>query len=667
MATRIRDRAYMVVSVGICNQEAQDNGEFNGELSEWSNPNSPWNTRSVDTEYATLEQNFFKADGKLTYLPEGEIKQYMPNVGIGTKEIKGSVKITFPVSYDIKGLTINMGRAYATKFEVVTDSFSKEYDNDKEQFETTDNLGTTTSILIKPLEMIGGQQRLRIQNIIMGVGVVFNNATIKSASHKEKISAIDDELPSIDFSVTVADDENIFDVDSTDSFVNYLESGQTVTYSVGQTLQDGSVEYLPLGRLLLTDWNSERGTMSFTASDRFEFLGDKYTEGNYIHTRTLYDDAIAVLTYCGLEPDEYEIDECLTDVEVTNPIPEVSCAEALQLIANAGRCIVYQNRDGLIVFRANFATVIDPTNIVVTSDTDREFSEPHNVLTNVDYYYADMTHNFFSADGSMKFLPENGEGYLPSGFVSESVANGKGEFEIEPALTMQFEAAYTYYGLNVQFKNNAPRKMQIVTYNAGEIMDTAVFDNLNVDTYLVHTFKSFDKMVISFPVGKPNDRVVISHISFGDLTDYRLSYENILGAVKGYREMRVKDLNVKVVSFEESGDKPKEVDDNVYVTQHIENVGQVIEFANPLIGTEEHARNIAKWLGNYYANNVSYNCQYRGDPRLDAADIIFLDSDHLNNLQVEIEEHTLNFNGAFSGTLEMRRALKLMSEEVVNA
>ena len=35
-----------------------------------------------------------------------------------------------------------------------------------------------------------------------------------------------------------------------------------------------------------------------------------------------------------------------------------------------------------------------------------------------------------------------------------------------------------------------------------------------------------------------------------------------------------------------------------------------------------------------------------------------MESEILNNSQVEITEHTLKYNGAFSGTLELRRMSK---------
>lgn len=61
---------------------------------------------------------------------------------------------------------------------------------------------------------------------------------------------------------------------------------------------------------------------------------------------------------------------------------------------------------------------------------------------------------------------------------------------------------------------------------------------------------------------------------------------------------------------------------------------------------------------NYYANNISYEVKYRGDPTLDAADIIYMESAVVNNLQVEVEKNKIEFNGSFSGNVDLRRAMR---------
>lgn len=660
MNAKLRNRMYLQVSLGVVNQEAQNNGAFaDSELAEWSNKAFPWNGKNVDTDYATLEQDFFKCDGSQVFLPEGQYKQFNVNVGVASDDLLGTLNITFPIEYDLKGLTIDFGRAYPTQFQVITDAVEKTYDNDSTRFETMDNLGTTTTLSIIPLEMVGGQQRLRIEKILMGVGLNYTNAEIKTMDFEEHINAISGELPNINFNLTIADPDHVYDVDNDDSFINYLQTGQRIEVAVGLELDNGMVEYVPLSELSLSKWQSKKETMSFSAVDKFVLLDEKYEDGFYIHSRSLYEDVIDILTFCRFEPDEYVIDDCLRDVVITNPLPKRKCKELLQLIANAGRCIVYQNRDGQIVFKANFATVIDPDDITVSSNTHAAYSKPANVMHGTQYVYQDMTRNFFSVDGSMYFLPESGSNYLETAYVSAAIADENGAFSTVPSLTLTLPAGFVYYGLTVKFDGNPPARMQIKTYYLGDEVQTVTIRDCEEETYIPETFNTFDEMVISFPVGTPNDRVLVNKVTFGELTDYTLTYQNIVGEVTGFRETKVKNVDVKIYTYEnDEDDTPKEVEDDVYYTQAVNPVGETKTANNPLIGTRALARDVAEWLGFYYSNNVSYSLNYRGDPRLNSSDLIYLESPVLNNLQTEIETHKLKFNGALSGSLDLRRAIR---------
>jgi hypothetical protein len=662
----LRNRGYMAVSVGVVNQEAQASGDFTGEYEPWSDMIAPFGNDVQDVKYVTMEQNYFRVDGSMFFLPEGELAQYRKGTGVIATDVLGVVTITFPVRFAIKGLTIDFEEwCYPTRFTVQTEEKILKYSNTEKRFETTDVLGETNYIKIIPTVMVGGQQRLRISKILMGVGLNFSNKEIQSAKLTESIHSVSEELPSLNFSLIVLDKDNLFSVDDDNSFVNYLETGQRVSASVGLELDDGSIEWVEILNAPLADWKSTKGKMSFTAKDLLAFCDEAYTDGNRIHSRTLFADAEAVLTDLGLEPDEYEIDECLKDIAITNPLPELSHAECLQLIANAGRCILYQNTAGKICLKANFANVLDPDEMTVDAVGASEWSKPENILTGSNYVYADMTQNFFSLDGSMFFLPENGESYLETGFVSAEVADDFGLFQITPSITITLPAGYVYYGVIVNFDGNPPQEMVITTHRNGTLQDTVTYSDLEKRSVLNHEYRVFDQMTFTFTKASPNDRVLVNKISFGDLSDYTLKKRYMYDEPVAYREIRKKSVAVKIFSFEndEQG-KPKEIEDNVHFAQPLNDTGEVIVFENQLIGTQEHAQLVAEWLGNYYANNVSYSIsKFRGEPRLQAADIIHMENDYLPNLQIEISKRTFSFNGAFSGSIEARRALRMMEDK----
>ena len=107
----------MSVSVGVVNQEAQESGEFTGEYAPWSDLIFPWSNRIPEVKYATMEQNYFRVDGSMLFLPEGEYAQYLNGIGLATADILGTVTISFPVRFAIKGLTIDFEEwCYPTSF-----------------------------------------------------------------------------------------------------------------------------------------------------------------------------------------------------------------------------------------------------------------------------------------------------------------------------------------------------------------------------------------------------------------------------------------------------------------------------------------------------------------------------------------------------------------------
>ena len=348
-------------------------------------------------------------------------------------------------------------------------------------------------------------------------------------------------------------------------------------------------------------------------------------------------------------------------------MPTAQHKECLQLIANAGRCSYRQGINGKILIQGNFENIIEPTDLIVSATGEADWSNADNVRFGSDVVYADFTRNFASADGSMLFLPENSSEYLEdTTFVSAEIADVNGSFTTNPTLTMELPAAYTYFGLNILFNGNHPEEMILQTYYDNDLLNTYNINVTQNDFYIAGEFIQFNKLVFTFTKGYPYDRILVNKISLGEITDYRLDSFSMINNPVGVMEKRVKDVQVKVFSFippEQEGEDPQQIEDSVFYIHNINSVGQTVTFENQLIGTQEHAQQVAEWLGNYYANNISYQTKYRGDPRLDAADIIYMDNEFLNNLQVEIESLSLNFSGSYSGTLNLRRATNMLVKE----
>ena len=670
----VRNRAYISIGIGIINQNAQEDGEALGTFAYWSEGNV-FDANQSRVEYATMEENFMKTDGSMVFVPENdELKQLQYN-GVTTDavvesqtEIETENEEVFPVAiriqfgkvYAIKGLTLKFGSAYPTEFQVETAEKRFTFSNDGESFMTEEVLGDTDYIRITPLTMVGGKQRFRLKSVLMGVGLQYSNAQTQQFSHDDFVSSISEELPSENLSFSFYDETGRFDVDDDSSFIDYLETMQKVTLSFGVEHDDGKIEWHQVATNYLKDWKSQKGIVTINATDRLSQMKDKYVKGNKIYGRTAYEEAESIFADAGLEQDEYWMDDYLHDVVLVNPMPEATHRECLQLLANACRCILRQDENGRILIKANFATVLDPEDLEVTANGTTPWSNPENILVGTNVVYGELTQDFMKTDGSMYFLPED-ETYLETSYVSELISDEEGLFETNPMLGIQMPAAYTYYGINVEFAGNPPQEMIIHTYKSEELQESVKFVGPSASNTFLYDFKSFDTMMFEFTKGYPNNRVLVNKISFDSLSDYVLTRQNMLENPVGYKERRVKTVNVRVFSFVEDEDgKAVEVEDEVFVSRSINPVGDIKSLENQLVGTAEHAEILAEWMGNYYANNISYEVKYRGEPRLMAGDIVHMESEKKSNVQVEVESHKLSYNGAFSGSLELRRALKMM-------
>lgn len=661
MQKKIRDRAYISITLGVVNGDAQNTAYFDGDYAYWGNKVLPFRNDAEYTEYATLEKNYMRVDGQMYFLPRETSGLYqLRNAPLTTQNIMETVKVKFPQEYSIKGLTIDFGKYYPTSFKIVTDEKELTYTNDRHDFSTTDVIGNTTNIQIIPISMVGGNKRLRVEKIVMGVGLTYRNNDVSISSFEEFVNGISAEIPYRKLSVTILDKNNVYNVDDDNSFINFLETGQKMELSYGMVLADDTVEWHKKATMLLTDWNSKKNQMSFTANDVLSTLEDNYTIGNKIYDRTAYAEAISILTDAGFEPDEYFVDDCLRDVNLHNPMPEASHKECLQLLCNASRCILFVDSDGRVNIKANFANVIDPEDMQVTSNGNAWWGNATNVLYGNNNVYAELTRNFMRVDGSQLFLPRNtGTAIEQTGYVTSNVSDENGLFSENPVLTLKLPAAYTYYGLYISFQGNPPKEMKVSTYNGDTLLKTFKYDDLKEKSLLNDEFENFDSIRFEIKKAYPKNRVLIDKISFGDLSDYELKKDSMTENPYGYAERKTKDVFVKIYTFQNGEDNtPQVVEDNVYLKKSINNSGEIRYCENQLISTEDHARTVAEWLGNYYANNISYDIQYRGDPVLEAADIIFMESDIVNSLQVEVETHKLSFNGAFSGSLQLRRAMR---------
>ncbi len=724
--------SYIRVTIGVINQEAQSSAyvPHPENYTYYSNLKWPLDNYQVQELYATCDQDYTAVDGSMYFLPRAR-EDVVLNQGIVSEDLPGSIEIQFPIRYDIKGLTVEFGRAYPVDFRIESDNKTVEIaGNATEHFVTEEIFEGATFLRFVPASMANGQSRFRIHQLTMGIGIYFDNRKILSATKKEHISPVMEELPALDFDMTIDNKDRAYDVENEESTVNFLETGQEVKVLYGQELDNGTVEWLPGATVYLREWSADDEEMSFTATDRFESMDGTYYKGEYRSEGiSLYDLAVDVLKDAGVDSRTYWLDNYLKDVSVCNPMPVVSHKEALQLIANAGRCILYQDRSGNIFMKSSFVPDME-----AASDNEAYFSHAGAVLDKkAKQSYATTARDYTDVQPTQYFLPrqEAGKAYLNTGYISEAAAGADGTFAVNPAVEISLEARYKCFGLTLEFGRNNPDTVIFHASLAGEPREDYMVSGLTAMTVISHEFPEFDRLVLEFTKGCPYNRVILNNIIFGDSTDYMLEYGHELTKTpKGTQLPKVGELQV-VRTFYGQGVEAKELaketvtvsaadnrytiyfsapsydlsctitepqagqtavivdSSNYYATVELTGVtgacevlitgreyivtqarvsrrlnptGRLEQWENPLVSDVVHAADLADWVGDYMRADREYDLQYRGEPRIDANDIAFLENKYVPGLLLRVYDHTLKFNGALSGTIKARREIGYVAD-----
>ena len=718
--------SHLRVTIGLINQQAQSSAYIPepDAYTYYSDLIMPMDNYQVKELYAACDQDYTTVDGSMYFLPR-DAADVVLNQGIVTDGLQGAIEIRFPVQYDIKGLTVEFGKAYPVDFSIISDGNTVEVTGNASGHYVTEEIFPAAAFLrFVPSVMANGQSRLRINQITMGIGIYFDSKKILSATKKEHISPISEELPTIDFSVTVDNKDRAYDVENEESTVNFLEIGQSIEALYGQAMDDGTIEWIPGTSLALKSWSADDTEMDFQASDRFDGMDGTYYRGQYHPDgMSLYDLAVDVMTDAQVDYREYWIDPYLRDVLVVNPMPAVAHKEALQLIANAGRCILYLDRAGKIFLKSSFVPDME-----AASDDEAYFSNAAAVLDHTGKdEYASAGQDHTAADGAEYFLPRQAEGttYLNVGYISDSVADGEGRFAKNPTISITMEAAFKCFGLTLEFGRNWPDTVVFHTYNNDVPVEDYAVSGLSQTHVVNHEFPEFDHLVLEFTQGCPNNRVTLDNITFGDSTDYVLEYGvELTKTPKGTQLTKVKELQVVRTIYNLSTEDVKELvretiavaaQDNQYtfylsnpsydlsaaiaeasegqtaaiidssayyvtvelagvsgavevvitgkeyvvtqarVSRQLNTTGSLETWENPLVSDVVHAANLVDWIGDYMKSDREYDLQYRGEPRIDANDIAFLENKYVPDLLIRVTDHTLKFNGGLSGTIKARR------------
>lgn len=726
MKSSLRERAYIMISFGLVNQEAQAKATVdNGSYAYYSNKDNIFGEHIDDTVYATLEEEFTKVDGSMFFLPRATEGGRYYDTGIVSDKLVSEARCEVVISLntiatDFKGLTINFGENYPVDFDIVgsTGQTIEFRGNTKSKWSTEEVLENTTYIKLVFYKMKNPQSRLRIYSIMFGYGLVYYNDSVMSSALDSYVSPIGADVPQFDFSVTLKNYDHYFNVDNPNSAINYLETGQEMDIMYGyQTPGSDTIEWIQGNHLWCSEWESDDNTATIRCQDIFRNMDGEYVKGLYSAAgKSYYTLAEEILKDAGIS--EYYIDPRLKKLYSNNPIPRVKYKEALQIIANACRCVLTQSRDGKVQIKSNFM----PSASIATNG-EETYSNAANVLTDTPKVeYATLAGNYTPTDGTMFFLPRNGKAVLTTGYVSKEISGANGTFTKNPVVTITMEAIRAYYGLKLVFGTALPAAFTIRTYKGDEPVNEYPVekDEINTTSIILRDFDDFDVMKIEFTkTAEPYNRIVLNYFSLSDVVDFTMNRRDMTSSPKAIKQELIKEVIVPCYTYQENNREENLVYEDIdvvagevetyyiqdpsygykvkldevegkatvvawgnyfvtikfnvtgsfklevqgyrykivekYATVSLNARGKTIKWKNPLISNTTMANELAAWLADYYTAGIEYEYDTRGNPELDATDIVYQENEFHDGMRVNIYRHTVNFKQAFSGRVTARR------------
>lgn len=726
MKSSLRERAYIMISFGLVNQEAQAKATVdNGSYAYYSNKDNIFGEHIDDTVYATLEEEFTKVDGSMFFLPRATEGGRYYDTGIVSDKLVSEARCEVVISLntiatDFKGLTINFGENYPVDFDIVgsTGQTIEFRGNTKSKWSTEEVLENATYIKLVFYKMKNPQSRLRIYSIMFGYGLVYYNDSVMSSALDSYVSPIGADVPQFDFSVTLKNYDHYFNVDNPNSAINYLETGQEMDIMYGyQTPGSDTIEWIQGNHLWCSEWESDDNTATIRCQDIFRNMDGEYVKGLYSAAgKSYYALAEEILKDAGIS--EYYIDPRLKKLYSNNPIPRVKYKEALQIIANACRCVLTQSRDGKVQIKSNFM----PSASIATNG-EETYSNAANVLTDTPKVeYATLAGNYTPTDGTMFFLPRNGKAALTTGYVSKEISGANGTFTKNPVVTITMEAIRAYYGLKLVFGTALPAAFTIRTYKGSEPVNEYPVekDEINTTSIILRDFDDFDVMKIEFTkTAEPYNRIVLNYFSLSDVVDFTMNRRDMTSSPKAIKQELIKEVIVPCYTYQENNREENLVYEDIdvvagevetyyiqdpsygykvkldevegkatvvawsnyfvtikfnvtgsfklevqgyrykivekYATVSLNARGKTVKWKNPLISNTTMANELAAWLADYYTAGIEYEYDTRGNPELNATDIVYQENEFHDGMRVNIYRHTVNFKQAFSGRVTARR------------
>lgn len=423
-----RNHSYVRVSYGVFNLIAGQQARFadNGRTV-YGNLNINDDVLP-DRDYATFEKDYWRVDGKQLLLPAAAPYNYDGFVSSAVSSSDNTfvtdptITVSFSDPQDIFGLTFTFPAGQVPR-EIKVNGAA--YYPDSENYVMPDKLNAVSQITIDFVKAPAAGRRVRLNRLQLGQTVHFENEQLIKTSFSSSIDFLSLSLTQKQLSVTIDNSQQVYNPLNPSGLYAYLAAKQPVEIDYGYELEDGSIEWMVGDNMVLESTPTTADTQAiFTAVDNLFNLTGMFNKGLYRPNEiSLYDLAKEVLDDAGVE--HFAIDDHLKTVYTKAALPIATHRECLQIIANAGQCILYTDRAGAI----KLEIALDPT-IQVGDNGHMAFSSAESAYNDESLptaKYADFLPNSWKAAGAKILLPGSGP-YMRVGFVSDKICGADGTF-----------------------------------------------------------------------------------------------------------------------------------------------------------------------------------------------------------------------------------------------
>lgn len=579
-----RNLGFLKVKFNIVDPETNPDLSSNSEEIFSDLDNIKETTIPQSKNYATLEKNFWLLNDSQPIYGSEELEQTYVSSYMSDKNClfsdKACITLTSSVYLTTLGLTMvfdSIDKNYAKKLKVKayrdsTMIMDKDYTlssySDRLIFADNEELVRWNKIEIYFIESSLPYRRIRVNQLLFGIMETYTDENLISAESKEKTTMINSELPTHTFKFTIDNMNKLFNPDNPQGWYRYILQQQPISYEWGYQLDDGTIEWILGGKMLLTG-SVEVGEnqVSFSTTSLINYLTKVYKKGVYNSSgRSLYDLAVDVLEDSNIDSSQYNLWSGLKSIKTDAPLPKLEARQLLQIIATTGNCILFTNRENVINIQP-FNYVLNPDGMsydfITSNPVVKVQSELHNTIIYINHY---------SKEDNVSEL-----------FKNESLEiTGTKTIEIEYDLATDISATIT----------------------GGTIVNTNYYGR-----YAILKITNTGEDTISLKVSgkKINNSQTIDSKQFNDDGE-NIEYKNdlITQMVESSKETKLKDFignwynNRNIYSFENRGDIVKDTREIIPIET---------DFSNNLIGylVENNINYDGAWSGNSVVVKVGDN------------------------------------------------------------